>query len=133
MSNHQSAIDAQRYLHPSTRQGQVRASIKHVSGKRSNSQLGKQERAIADPEEPVHQAIAFAGNTSTNPDQRELRVNPIQRKECQAFCQGSHLLGLVLLCQKVFTAPPCELRNPDASRGSAVRTGETKFVSLLPK
>ncbi len=31
-----------------------------------------------------------------NPEKRELRIEPIQHKEKKAFCQGAHVLGVVL-------------------------------------
>jgi hypothetical protein len=36
-------------------------------------------------EQLVHQAVAFGRNVRVNPEQRKLRVQPIQRKKKKAF------------------------------------------------
>ena len=67
-----------------------------------------------------------------NPEERELRIDPIQNKEDDAFCQCSHVLRSAPLLKKVVTPRPFELRNLRTVKlgGSAVRTGrnETRFV-----
>jgi hypothetical protein len=40
----------------------------------------------------VHQAVAFARNVRVNPEQRKLRIQPIQRKKKKAFYQCAHFL-----------------------------------------
>src|SRR5260370_630747 len=67
-----------------------------------------------------------------NPEECELRVEPIRDKENNAFCQCSHVLRRALLLKEVVTPGPFELRNLRTVKlgGSAVRTGrnETRFV-----
>src|SRR2546430_17084737 len=78
-----------------------------------------------------------------NPEKRELRIEPIQHKEKKAFCQGAHVLGVVLsfrqkisnVRQKMSNASLSELRNLRTVElgGSAVRTGRNESRFVLPE
>src|ERR1700730_6759746 len=69
-----------------------------------------------------------------NPEERELRVEPVQYKKKKAFSQCAHFLGVLSFykCENLLNFGPSELRNLRTlgPGGSAVRTGrnETRFV-----
>ena len=118
-------MTTQRDLDASAGQSQMCAAVEDVGGESAHGELGKQKRQVADLEQFVHQPVAFTGQTGANPEERQLGIDPIKRKQDQAFRQSAHLSGVLSFAQKVFTALPWNYETPTYHRGSAVRTGET--------
>lgn len=61
------------------------AAIKRVSGECANCQLEDQKGSLAVINNSGHQAIAFGGHIRANPQKRQLRIEPVESEQQQAF------------------------------------------------
>ena len=88
--------------------GQVRATIKNVSGKSADSELSAEEGQLAVLQNAGHQSVSLGGDVHANPDKRELGIKPVQTKQQTAFGKFIHvnLAGQTLLNFAPFTPEP---------------------------
>src|SRR6266404_5261834 len=117
----------------------MRAAVKRVSSKRAHRNLREHERSVAHSQKSAHQSVAFSCDFGVNPKQGKLRVQPIQREEEKALCQGTHVFGEVSFWLKIFTTRPwnCEtsrrrtqrFRRPYGMKRDSLRTTESKVTT----
>ena len=91
MNKHEDKINSQNELHAAACDSEMCATIEHIGRKSADCQLDQKKGRIAKLDQLIHQAIAFACDVAPDPQQRELRIDPIQCEEKQAFCQRAHL------------------------------------------
>lgn len=90
MHQHQKKINPQSKLHPLLRDLGVGKVIENVCSKSSDDELDDEKWRIAKVQQLRHYGVGFSCDVQTNPKNRELRVQPIQYEEQQAFVDGVH-------------------------------------------
>jgi hypothetical protein len=77
-------------LQSATRDREVRPAIENERDRRADEQLGGEKRDVARVEQVSHQAVALRRQTVAHPENSQLRVEPVQQKQQQAFRQCAH-------------------------------------------
>jgi len=67
------------------------ATIKKVSGKSADSELGAEEGQLAVLKNARHQSVSLGGDVQAKPEKRELGVKPVQTKQQTAFGKLIHV------------------------------------------
>src|SRR5215213_5032483 len=70
---------------------QVSGTIKNVSGKSADGELGAKKGQLAMLEDAGHQSISLSSDVQANPQKRELGVKPVQAKQETAFGKLIHV------------------------------------------
>ena len=88
--DHQARVDDQRDGKTASGQRKMRATIEYVSRGSANGEFENEKRHFAVLEQSRHERVAFGGDVQVDPEQRELRIEPIQAEQQQAFEKCTH-------------------------------------------
>ena len=87
--DHQDEINDERRGQAASGKRQMRATVKDVSSERADDKFDYEKRNLAVREHARHERVAFGGEVQVNPEQRELRIEPVQGKQEQAFYKST--------------------------------------------
>jgi hypothetical protein len=64
----------------------VGATIKKIRDSRTDNEFQAEKRDFAVSQHASHQAIPFGRDIEADPNERELRIEPVQCEQQQTFC-----------------------------------------------
>ena len=127
VDDHQGAIDDECDGKTASGEGQMRATIKDISGEAADGEFENEKRPLAMLEQLRHECVAFGGDVQAHPKQRELGIEPVESKQEQAFRKCTHGSFVPTLFKPLLITP----EPPSLSLGVLDVTGGTRLVLML--
>ena len=90
MNDHEAEINDECDGQATSGKRKMRAAVKYKSGERADSEFDNEKRDFTVFEHARHERVAFGGDVQVDPEQRELGIEPVQRKQQQAFEKCTH-------------------------------------------
>src|SRR5947209_5975009 len=114
VKNHERQVEAEREVEPAPRQRDVREAVEREGDERADRELGEEEGRVAEVQKVGHQPVAFRRHAPAHPENRQLRVQPVQCEKQKAFREGAHRGSLPSRPTR-FNFPPLKRPNPQSA------------------